>query len=126
MHGVESSVLAPYRRVPHTAGMTIKGFKLAPVAWMTTILAVLTSVEAVNAALHFLPVGWTPYLVGAIAVLAAVLGVLTHARVTPVAAPRDDTGTPLVPKWAAGGVIPAPTPPSLRVEGIGDAGTKSW
>lgn len=77
--------------------MNIKGFKFRPVAWMTTALTVLTGVEAANEGLHFLPAGWSPYLLGVIAVLTAVLGKLAHDRVTPLAAPQDDAGVPLVP-----------------------------
>lgn len=103
--------------------MTIKGFKFAPVAWMTMTLGVLTAVEAVNETLRLLPSSWTPYLVGAITVLTAVLGRLAYDRVTPTAAPKDDAGNALVPKWAAGDTN---TPPSSRGGGIGGAGMHSW
>lgn len=99
--------------------MTIKGFKFAPVAWMTTALTGLGALEAVNAKVHVLPAGWTPYLVLAIAVLTAVLGVLTHGAVTPTVAPRDDAGVPLVPAYSK-------TPPSTRGSGTGGAGMSSW
>jgi len=100
-----------------------KKIKFRPVAWMTWVLGVLVTVEAVNEGAHLLPAGWTPYLLGAIAVLTAVLGKLAHGAVTPLARPRDDAGTPLVPKWAA---QDGQTPPSTPGGGIGGAGMRSW
>jgi hypothetical protein len=79
----------------------MRSLRINPVAWATTLLTVLVAFEAVDRAAHILPSGASPYLLGAIAVLTAVLGKLTHDAVTPLAAPRDDAGTPLVPKWAA-------------------------
>lgn len=99
--------------------MTIKGFKIQPVAYMTSLLTLLVAVEAVNEGAHLLPGGWSPYLLGAIAVLTAVLGVLTHGAVTPTAAPRDDAGVPLVP-------VSMKTPPVAPGGGIGGAGMHSW
>lgn len=104
--------------------MTFRSIKINPVAWMTTLLAVLTAAEAVNAKVHLLPPSWTPYLVGAIALLTAVLGALTHGAVTPLARPRDDAGNPLVPKWAQSPVPKPQTPPDPR--GIGGAGMSTW
>jgi len=76
-------------------------FKFEPVRWMTATLGVLVAVEAVNEGAHLLPAAWSPYLLGAIAVLTALLGKLTRDRTTALARPRDDAGAPLVPKWAA-------------------------
>jgi hypothetical protein len=105
--------------------MSIKTFKIKPVAWMTTLLSVLVALEALDRAAHLLPAGWSPYLLGAIAALTAVLGALTHGAVTPLAQPRDDAGNPLVPKWAAGDT-PAPPSGPGGGGGIGGAGMRSW
>jgi hypothetical protein len=103
--------------------MTLKSIKFQPVAWMTGALTVLTALEAVNAAAHLLPAAWTPYLLGVIAVLTAVLGKLAHGAVTPLAAPKDDGGVPLVPKWAT---QDAETPPGTPGGGVGGAGMSAW
>lgn len=102
--------------------MTFRGIKLHPVAWMSGLLTVLIAVEAVDRAAHLLPAAVAPYLLGAIAVLTAVLGKLAHGVVTPLARPRDDAGTPLVPKWAAQDIE---TPPAAG-SGLGGAGMTSW
>ena len=99
--------------------MTFKGLKIQPVAWMTTVLGVLVAAEAVDQAVRVLPAGWAPYLLGAIAVLTAVLGKLAHGAVTPLARPRDDAGNPLVPKWAAGDTPKPPAPGEGSVGGSG-------
>lgn len=75
----------------------IKGFKFEPVRWMTVIVGVLTAVETVNEAAHLLPVSWSPYILGAIAILTGIFGALARAKVTPVAAPRGEDGERLVP-----------------------------
>lgn len=108
--------------------MSIKGFKFEPVKWMTWLLGALVALEAVNEAANVLPAAWSPYLLGAIAVLTAILGKLARARTTALAAPQDDAGNPLVPKWAAGDT---PAPPStgrgvVGGGGIGGAGMHSW
>jgi hypothetical protein len=113
----------------HTEPMTLKSIKFKPVAWMTGLLTVLVAAEAVDRVAHLLPAAWTPYLLGAIAVLTAVLGRLAHGAVTPLAAPRDNAGMPLVPKWAQSpGTDPATTaPPRPSTTGdIGGAGMSSW
>lgn len=77
----------------------MRSWKLQPVAYMTTILTILTAVETVNeTSAHFIPDRYNVYVLGAIGVLTVVLGVLTRNRVTPTAAPKDDAGTPLVPQ----------------------------
>lgn len=78
--------------------MKLKGFRFEPVRWMTWILGLLIAVETANEAANLLPERWTPYLLGAIAVLTAVLGRLARDRTTALAAPKDDAGVPLVPK----------------------------
>jgi len=93
---------------------------------MTTVLSVLVAVEAVNEGAHLLPASWSPYLLGAIAVLTAVLGVLTHGAVTPLVRPRDDAGVPLVPKPSVRPAGDGSAPPSAPLGGIGGAGMHSW
>lgn len=72
-------------------------FKFKPVAWMTTILGVLTALVTLEATVHVVPDAVMPYVLGAITVLTAILGVVVHGKVTPLAAPKDDGGRPLVP-----------------------------
>jgi hypothetical protein len=72
-----------------------------PVAWLTTVVAVLTALDATLGGLGVLPGTAAAWIGGAIAVLTAVLGVLTHGAVTPVASPRDNSGRPLVPVSSA-------------------------
>jgi len=71
--------------------------KFEPVRWMTWTLAVLAALTGADAQFHVLPAGWTPYLLGAGAVLTVLLGAATRSSVTPLAAPRDDAGVALVP-----------------------------
>jgi hypothetical protein len=75
--------------------MNIRGFKFEPVAWAGSALTLLIAVEAVNEGAHLLPDAWTPWMLGAIAVLGAVLTPAVRNRVTPTAAPRDDAGVRL-------------------------------
>jgi hypothetical protein len=77
-------------------------FKIEPVRYATGLLAVLLAVEAVNEAADLLPDAATPWLVGAIAVLSLLLGKVVRDRVTPLARPRLDEDTPLIPKAMAG------------------------
>lgn len=94
---------------------------------MTWLLGVLVALEAANETFNVLPAAWTPYLLGAIAVLTAILGRLARARTTALAAPQDDAGNPLVPKWAAGDTAAPST--GRKVEGgpdVGGAGMRSW
>jgi len=100
--------------------MTIKGFRLEPVRWATAALAIVTALIGANELVHDLtgtdivPAGLTPYLLGAEALLALLLGKTVRDRVTPLARPRDDAEVPLVPKPMAGG------------SGVGGAGMSSW
>jgi hypothetical protein len=78
----------------------MKGFKFQPVAWLTVIAAVLTATTAATAAPpldHVLPGQVTPWLGLTTVVVTAVLGVVVHGKVTPLARPRDDGDRPLVP-----------------------------
>ena len=74
----------------------LKSFKFEPVRWMSYVLAVLIAVETVNESAGLLPAAWTPYLLGAIALLTLLLGGAVRNRVTPTAAPKDDAGVRLI------------------------------
>jgi len=86
----------------------VKGFKFQPVAWMTTILTILTAVEAVNeTSAHFIPDKVNVYVLTAIAVLTAILGKLAHDRATPVADPKTTIDGEVVPLTVAPADVPA-------------------
>ncbi|HEX8106117.1 MAG TPA: hypothetical protein VF516_00250 [Kofleriaceae bacterium] len=78
-------------------------FKFQPVAWMSTVLGALTALMTLDETLEqthagdIVPTAWEPYVLGAIAVLTAVLGKVVHSKVTPLADPRAANGRPLVP-----------------------------
>lgn len=74
----------------------MKSFKLEPVRWATVTLAVLAAIIGANDQFDVLPVGVTPYLNYAAAVLALLLGSAARDRTTPTAAPKDDAGVRLV------------------------------
>lgn len=74
----------------------MSGFKFEPVRWASWLLAALIAVETVNESADLLPGSWTPYLLGAIALLTLLLGGAVRNRVTPTAAPKDDAGVRLV------------------------------
>lgn len=67
-----------------------------PVAVLTSVYTVLAVVVGVIVDQHLLSDNVTAYLVGAVAILAAILGVLTRSKVTPLADPRDNQGRQLV------------------------------
>jgi hypothetical protein len=73
--------------------MKIKKF---PVAWMTIALTFLTSADAVAIWTHLLTRDQATWVGLALALLTAVLGKATHAKVTPIADPRAVDGTALV------------------------------
>lgn len=75
----------------------MKSFKFEPVRWATVTLAVLAALIGANDQFDILPVGVTPYLNYAAAVLAFLLGKLARDRTTALAAPRDALDRPLVP-----------------------------
>ena len=68
-----------------------------PVAWLTTIVALLTALDGTLTGLHVLSPAVGGWLAGAVAVLTTILGVITHNNVTPVANPKSADGRPLVP-----------------------------
>lgn len=84
------------------------GFKFKPLAWMTGILTTLGALMTLDRTLEeagvqdIIPEAWEPYVQGAIVLLTVILGKAAYDRVTPLAAPKDDAGTPLVPKNLAG------------------------
>jgi hypothetical protein len=71
--------------------------KLEPVKWMTVALGVLTGLAGVTAVTDLLPKSVVGGMAIAIAVLTALLGAVTRDAVTPLARPRSEDGTPLVP-----------------------------
>jgi hypothetical protein len=72
-------------------------FKQNPVAMLTTLVALLTAADGTLEGLHFLSPSVAAWAAGAIAVLTAVLGVVTHGKVTPLVNPHDDLGRALTP-----------------------------
>jgi hypothetical protein len=87
--------------------MSVKSFLVKPVAWLTTVAAVLTGATTITATPPLsghVPDAVTAWLGAATVVVTVVLGVLTHNRVTPVAAPRDNLGRALVPARGASGL----------------------
>jgi hypothetical protein len=77
-----------------------------PVAALTTVYTVLATVTGVVIELHLLPDTVTGYAAGAVAVLAAVLGAVTHTKVTPLVNPKNAEGVPLIPvPYRRGGIV---------------------
>lgn len=76
-------------------------FKLEPVRWLTVLAVVLGAALEVDNQYHVLPAGWGHWVAAAAGFVALVLvAVKARGAVTPLAAPRADEETPLVPKWA--------------------------
>jgi hypothetical protein len=100
--GVAAATLLAAWIVPHISAQYRSGggamkVKFEPVRWMTWTLAVLAALTGADAQFHVLPAGATPYLLGAGAVLTVMLGAATRSSVTPLTAPKDAAGVPLVP-----------------------------
>jgi uncharacterized membrane protein YidH (DUF202 family) len=80
----------------------MSGFKFKPVAWMTTILALLSGAVALDDTLEatgtadLIPAAVEPYAQGAIVALTVILGRMAYNRVTPLAAPKTAEGEPAV------------------------------
>jgi hypothetical protein len=89
----------------------MKGFRFEPVRWAAWLLAVLVAVIGANDQFDVLPVGVTPYLNYAAAVLALLLGSAVRARTTALAAPVDAAGVALVPLPMAAAPAPRPARP---------------
>jgi hypothetical protein len=68
-----------------------------PVMALTSLYTILAAVDAVLIDAHALPSSVLTVVTGAVAVLAAILGAVTHTKVTPVIDPKNDEGVPLVP-----------------------------
>jgi hypothetical protein len=91
----------------------MKGFRFQPVAWLTTVAAVLVAITAATAAPpldHVLSHSVTAWLGVATVVVTTVLGVVVHGRVTPTARPRDNDGRPLVPSRRPSAAPSTPPP----------------
>jgi prepilin signal peptidase PulO-like enzyme (type II secretory pathway) len=78
---------------------------LVSIAALTTLYSVLAAVAAIVVELNLLPDNVTGYLTGAVAILAAILGALTHTKVTPLVNPRNNDGVPLIPARRSGGLV---------------------
>jgi hypothetical protein len=75
----------------------VKHFKFEPVRWMTVILSLLVAAEGVQEFVDLIPPKANGYVLIVIAVIAAVLGKTVRAKVTALAAPKDNKGRALVP-----------------------------
>jgi hypothetical protein len=67
-----------------------------PVAALTTLYTVLAAVYGVIASTELLPDRVVASVGIGVAILAAILGALTHTKVTPLANPKNSDGVPLV------------------------------
>ena len=99
----------------------MKSFRFEPVRWAATTLGILAALIGANDQFDILPVGVTPYLNYAAAVLTLLLGAAVRNRVTPTAAPKDDAGVRLVPAPMATPPRPG-AGPADRSSGLGMAG----
>lgn len=68
-----------------------------PVATLVTVATVLLALLTALAGTGVLSGKAAAYVAAGIGLLNVILGVVTHGKVTPVAAPRDNAGRPLVP-----------------------------
>lgn len=71
--------------------------KKFPVAWMTLILAILGSGDAVALYTEVLSKEQAAWVTTIVTLATLVLGKLTHSAVTPLADPKDSSGRRLVP-----------------------------
>jgi len=84
-------------------GSTMANIKLYPVRYLTIAAVVVAAVLEADQQYHVLPTAWAHWVAyAALALGLIVAGVKTHGAVTPTAAPKDDAGTPLVPKTFVG------------------------
>lgn len=72
--------------------------KTKPVATLVAIATVLLAVLTALAGTGVLTGRAAACVAGAILIINAVLGVIAHGNVTPVANPKDSSGRPLVPR----------------------------
>jgi hypothetical protein len=68
-----------------------------PVIWMTFIIGALGAADALAVQQSLLTEREAAWAGLIITLATAALGLITHQKVTPVAAPKDDNGIPLVP-----------------------------
>lgn len=68
-----------------------------PVIWMTFIISALGAADALAVQQGLLTEREAAWAGLVITLATAALGIVTHQKVTPVAAPKDDSGAPLVP-----------------------------
>jgi hypothetical protein len=100
----------------------MRSFKFEPVRYATGALAIIGALIGANELVHdttgvdIIPAGATPYLIFASVVLTLILGGAVRNRVTPLAAPKDDAGVPLVPKSMAG-IARRSVPGEIRADG---------
>jgi hypothetical protein len=72
--------------------------KLEPVAWLTAAAVVVGGLLEADRQLHVLPTSWGHWpAFAALGLGLIVAGARTRSAVTPIAAPKDDAGTRLVP-----------------------------
>jgi hypothetical protein len=72
-------------------------FKFEPVKWMTVTLGVLVALASVSEFMDLLPDKVQTGVLIAITLLTAILGKQVRDKVTPLAAPQNEAGQPLVP-----------------------------
>jgi hypothetical protein len=75
----------------------IAQFRKRPVATLLSVATTLLTILTVLAGTGVLSGRAAAIVAAAIALLNLILGVKTHGQVTPLAAPRDAGGRPLVP-----------------------------
>jgi hypothetical protein len=85
--------------------------KLQPVAWLTGASVVVGGLLEADAQFHLLPTSWGRWLAfGAAALGLVIAGSKARSVVTPLAAPHDSAGTPLVPIAMRGPTQPPDLP----------------
>lgn len=72
--------------------------KRFPVAWLTGIITILVGADAILEQAHVLTPKQSSWAGIVVAVLTLIGGTITHGKVTPLAAPKDASGRPLVPR----------------------------
>jgi hypothetical protein len=85
---------------------------------MTSIVAALTALMTLDETVDVLPDRFTPFVLGAIAVLTVILGWVAHNKSTALAAPKASTGVPLAP--VDGTIDPAAVNPAVMPPRIND------
>jgi len=94
-------------KLPATLNITTN-----PTGYMAAASTVYAAAVMITNAYHHHGVIDVPVIIAAATAVAALL---TRQIVTPVAAPRDGAGTPLVPAPAVAGPAPRPPDASVRV-----------